>query len=90
MIIIFNYFFLLNLLVIHWFEKVNYNNTLKHELSTAKIYEHNLFDERSDVDRYWCHMAAKVGVYVDQLYSKFSWLILVKLNKIPSKSRFVC
>ena len=50
MIIIFIYLFLLNLLVIHWFEKVNYNNTLKHELSPAKIYEHNLFDERSDVD----------------------------------------
>ena len=36
------------------------------ERSTAKIYEHNLLDERSVVDRHQSQMAANVGVCVDE------------------------
>ena len=32
--------------------KIHFVNTLKQGLSTAKIYEHNLLDERSVVDRH--------------------------------------
>ena len=34
---------------------------LKQELSTAKTYEHNRFEETSIVDMHRCHMAAKFG-----------------------------
>ena len=47
-----------------------YIDTLKQELGTAKTYEHTLLDEKSVVDRYRCHMAAKVGVSVDEDHSK--------------------
>ena len=40
-------------------------NTLKQEVSTAKIYEHNRLDETSVVHRYRCHIAAKFGLFVN-------------------------
>ena len=39
--------------------KTRYINTKKQELCTANTYEHNLLDERSVIDRYRCHVAAK-------------------------------
>ena len=51
--------------------KMYYINTLKQKLNTAKIYEHNLIDERSVVDRHRCHMAAKVGVFVAEIITSF-------------------
>ena len=36
-----------------------YIKTLKHELSTAKTYEHSLLEVRSVVDRHRCHTVAK-------------------------------
>ena len=47
-----------------------YINTLKQELSTAKTYEHNRFDELSIIDNYRCNNAAKFGVFVDEDHSK--------------------
>ena len=65
-------------------------NTLKHKLSTAKTYEHNLIDERPVVDRHRCHMAAKVGVFVAEEHSKLPTLYwLPKVHKRPYKSRFL-
>ena len=51
-----------------------YINTIKQELGTAKIYEHNLLDEKSVVDRNRCHMAAKIGVFVYEDQSKLPTL----------------
>ena len=53
---------------------MTYINTLKQELSTAN--EHNLLDEKSVIDRYRCHMAAKSGVSVDD--SKLPTLNFIK------------
>ena len=67
-----------------------YINTLKQELSTAKIYEHNTLDETSIVDRHRCHMAAKFGLFVDEDLSKLPTLYwLPKLHKRSYKSRFI-
>ena len=55
-----------------------YINTIKQELGTAKIYEHNLLDEKYVVDRHRCHMAAKFGVFVYEDQSK-----LPTLNWLP-------
>ena len=46
-------------------------NTLKQELSPAKIYMHNRLDETSVVDRLRCHMAAKFCVFVDEDIASF-------------------
>ena len=43
-----------------------YYINIKQELSTDNTYEHNLLDERYVVDRYWCHKAAKFGIFVDE------------------------
>ena len=65
-------------------------NTLKQELSTAKTYEHNRFDETSIVDSHPCYMAAKSGVFVDENHSKLSMLYwLPKLHKRPYVSRLI-
>ena len=64
--------------------------TIKQELSTAKIYEHNRLDDTSIVDRHRCHMAAKFGLFVDEDHSKLPTLYwLPKLHKRPYKSRFI-
>ena len=61
-----------------------YIKTLKHELSTAKTYEHNLLEVRSVVDRHRCHTGAKFGVFVDEDHSKLLTLYwLHKLHKDP-------
>ena len=52
-----------------------YINNLKQELGTAKTYEHNLFDEKSVVDR--CHMAAEFSVFFDEDHSMFPTLYLL-------------
>ena len=65
-------------------------NTLKQELSTAQTYEHNRLDETSIVDRHRCHMAVKIGVFVDEDHSKLPTIYwLPKLHKRPYKSRFI-
>ena len=59
-----------------------YINTLKQELGTATPYEHNLLDERSVINRHRCHMAAKLGVFVDEDHSELPALYwLSKLHK---------
>ena len=65
------------------FENVlQYINTLKHELSTAKTFEHNMIDESSVVDGHRCHMAAKFGVFVVEDHSTLPTLYwLPKLHK---------
>ena len=55
--------------------KTHYINTKKQELSTASTYEHNLLDERFVVDRHWCHMSAKFGVFVYDDHSKLPTLL---------------
>ena len=66
-----------------------YINTLKQELGPAKTYKHTLLDEKSVVDRYRCHMAAKSCVLVNEDHSKLLTLYwLPKLQKRPYKSRF--
>ena len=65
----------IRLLTILWsFEKRYYINTLKQELSTAKIYEQNKLDKTSIVDRHRCHTAAKFGLFVDEDHSKLPTL----------------
>ena len=67
-----------------------YINTLKQELSTAKTYEHNRFDETSIVDWHRCHMAAYFGLFVNEDHIKLPTLHwLPKLYKRPYKSRFI-
>ena len=75
----------IRLLPMLWlFEKKIYINTLQQELSTAKTYEHNRFDETSIVDRQRCHMAAKFGLFVDEDHSQLPTLYwLPKLHKRP-------
>ena len=48
-----------------------YINTLTKELSTAKTYQHNMFDETSVVDRHRCHMAANFGVLLMRIIASF-------------------
>ena len=61
-----------------------YINTLKQELSTAKIYEHNRLDETSIVDRHRCHMAAMFELFADEDHSKLPTLYwLPKLHNWP-------
>ena len=43
-----------------------YIHTLKQELGSAKTYDHNSLNERSVVDRYTCHIGAKLGLSVDK------------------------
>ena len=63
-----------------------YINTTKQELGSAKTYEHNLLDEKSVTDRHRCHVTAKIGVFVDEDYSKFPTVYwLRKLHKRPYK-----
>ena len=60
-----------------------YINTLKHECSTAKNYEHNLLDEWSVVDRHRCHVAAKFGVFLNEDHGKLPMLSWIpKLNTL--------
>ena len=67
-----------------------YINTLRQELSTAKTYEHNRFEETSIVDKHRCHMAAKFGLFVDEDHSKLPTLNwLPELHKRPYKARFI-
>ena len=69
---------------------MHYINTLRHELSTAKLYEHNRLDETSVVNSHRCHTAAKFGVFVDEDHSKLPTLYwLPKLHKRPYQSRFI-
>ena len=49
-------------------------NILKHEVSTAKTYEHNLLDERYVVDRHRCYRAVKFGVFADEDHGKLTTL----------------
>ena len=59
-----------------------YINTLKHGLSTAKTYEHNLLVVRYVVDRQRCHMAAKLCVFCVEDHRKLPTLFEVpKLHK---------
>ena len=77
-----------NNVVVVW--KRYYINTLKQGLSTAKTYEHNRLDETSIADRHRCHMAAKLGLFVDEDHSKLPTLYwLPKHHKRPYKSRFI-
>ena len=72
------------------FEKMHYINILKQEHSSAKIYEHNLFDKRYIVDRYRCHVAGKFGVVVDKDPGKRHLLYWIpKLHTIPYKFRLL-
>ena len=49
-----------------------------------------MLDETSIVDRHRCHMAAKVGLFVDEDHSELPTLYwLPKLHKRPYKSRFI-
>ena len=67
-----------------------YIYTLKQELSTANIYEHNSLDERYVVDRHRCHMTSNFGVFVDEDHCKLPMLYgLPKLHKRPYKSRVI-
>ena len=67
-----------------------YINTLKQDLSTDKTYEFTLLDERSVVDRYRCHMAAKFGVFVDEDHCKLPTIYwLPKHHKLPFKSQLL-
>ena len=67
-----------------------YIKTLKQDLSSAKTYEHNMFDETFVIDKQRCHMASKFGVFVDEDYSKLPTLYwLPKLHKRPYKSRLL-
>ena len=50
----------------------SFENTLKQENSTDETSEHNLLVEKSVVDRHWCHMATKFGVFVDEDHSMLS------------------
>ena len=77
-----------NNVVVVW--KRYYINTLKQELSTAEIYEHNRLDETTIVDRQRCNMAAKCGLAVDEDHSKLPTLYwLPKLHERPYKSRLL-
>ena len=53
---------------------MNYNNTLKQELNTAKIYEYYRLDNMYVDDRHPCHMAPKFGVFVDEDQNKLPML----------------
>ena len=65
-------------------------NILKQELSTAKTSEHKLPNESSVIDRHWCHIAARFGVFVDEDHDKLLTLYwLPKLNKRPYKLRVI-
>ena len=67
---------------------MSYINTFKQELGTAKTYEHPMHDEKLDADRHRCHIAAKFGVFVDEVHSKpptSYWF--PKFHKRPYKSR---
>ena len=65
-------------------------NILKQELSTAKTSEHKLPNESSVIDRHWCHIAARFGVFVDEDHDKLLTLYwLPKLNKRPYKLRAI-
>ena len=67
-----------------------YINTLKQELCTSKVYEHNRLDETSIVDMHRCHMAAKFGLFINEDHSKLLTLYwLHKLHKLPYKSTFI-
>ena len=69
---------------------MHYINSLKQKRSSAKIYEHNLLDKRSVVDRYRCHVAGKFGVVVDKDPGKRPMLYwILKLHTIPYKSRLL-
>ena len=48
----------------------------KQELSSAKTYEHNLFDERYALQKHWWYMTAKFGVFVVEGHDKLSTLYL--------------
>ena len=53
----------------------------------SETYEHNLLDKKSVVDRHRCHMAAKVGIFVDEDHRKLHTLYWIpKLPKRPYKS----
>ena len=69
-----------NNVVVVW--KMYYIKTLKQELSTAKTYEHNLLDERYDVNRHRCHMAATFGVFVGEDHGRLPTLYTGYLNSI--------
>ena len=57
---------------------------------TLQTYEHNRLDERSIVDRHRCHMAVKLGLFVDEDHSKLPTIYsLPTLHKRPYKSRFI-
>ena len=63
---------------------------IKQELGSAKTYAHSLLDERSDIDRHWPHMFAKLGVtaFVDENQDRCpKWN--PKLHKRPCNSRFI-
>ena len=51
--------------------KMYFINTIKQHLSTAKIYENNLPDERYIYDRHRCHMAAKFGFSLMRIIASF-------------------
>ena len=64
-------------------------NTLKQELRTAKTYEHNVLDKRSVVNRHRCHIAAKLGVFVEEDHSKLPtlyWLPILHKRLYMSRS----
>ena len=57
---------------------------MKQEFGSAKIYEHNLLDERYVVEKHRCHMAAKYVMFVDENHDKLPTLHwLPKLHKRP-------
>ena len=69
---------------------MHYINILKQEHSSAKIYKHNLFDKRSVVDRYRCHVAGKFGLVVGKDPGKRHLLYWIpKLHTIPYKLRLL-
>ena len=69
---------------------MNYINTLKQELGTAKTYEQKLLDEKSVGDRHRYHMAAKFGAFVIEDHSKLPTLYwLPKLHKRSYQLRFI-
>ena len=77
-----------NPLVVVW--RMHYINILMQERSSAKIHEHNLHDKRFVVDLYRCHVAGKLGMFVDKYPGKHPMLYqLPKLNTIPYKSHLL-
>ena len=48
-----------------------YTNTIKHELNTAKRFEHNSIDVTSVVDTHRCHMTAKFEVFLRGTIASF-------------------